>query len=68
FRLRDGDSGIDAIRAVQSIKPEVTAALITGDTAPDRIRDAQAAGVPLLYKPVSIDALLDLLQPLSRAA
>jgi CheY-like chemotaxis protein len=29
------------------------AVLITGDTAPQRLRDARAVGVPLLHKPVS---------------
>ena len=27
--------------------------LITGDTAPERLREARAVGVPLLHKPVS---------------
>jgi hypothetical protein len=29
------------------------ALLITGDTAPERLREAQASGIPLLHKPVS---------------
>jgi hypothetical protein len=32
--------------------------LITGDTAPDRIREARAAGLRLLYKPVTLNDLI----------
>jgi len=28
------------------------ALIITGDTAPERLRDAQASGYPLVHKPV----------------
>ena len=37
------------------------AALITGDTAPDRIAEAESVGVPLLHKPVTLDSLLNVL-------
>lgn len=62
LRLRDGESGLAAIRAVHAIQPTACAVLITGDTAPDRIRDAESAGVPLLYKPVTLTKLLSVLQ------
>ena len=42
--------------------PQARRALVTGDTAPDRMRDAQAAGVPLLHKPIALAELLLLLQ------
>jgi signal transduction histidine kinase len=58
FRLRDGASGLAAIRAVAAAQPRSRAILITGDTAPDRLREARAAGVPLLYKPVTMSALI----------
>jgi signal transduction histidine kinase/CheY-like chemotaxis protein len=61
YRLRDDDSGIAAIAAVQALHPQARAALITGDTAPDRIRDAQLAGVPLLHKPVTLNQLVAVL-------
>jgi CheY-like chemotaxis protein len=63
FRLRHGDSGIVALRAVRHLHPQVRAALVTGDTAPSRLRDAQWAGVPLLHKPVQLEELLRVLQP-----
>jgi signal transduction histidine kinase/CheY-like chemotaxis protein len=62
-RLREGDSGLLAIRAVQARHAGVRAALVTGDTAPDRIQEAQAAGVRLLHKPVTLPELLSVLGP-----
>jgi signal transduction histidine kinase/CheY-like chemotaxis protein len=54
YRLRDGENGIDAIRRLQSKDNErVPAILITGDTAPDRLQEAQESGLVLLHKPVA---------------
>ena len=61
LRLRDGQTGLDALHLVRGVQPAVAAVLITGDTAPERIRDAQDAGVPLLFKPVTLDKLLSVL-------
>jgi signal transduction histidine kinase/ActR/RegA family two-component response regulator len=57
FRLREGDNGIATIRAVQNRWPGVCAVLVSGDTAPDRLREAQAAGINLLHKPVRLEQL-----------
>jgi signal transduction histidine kinase/ActR/RegA family two-component response regulator len=52
-RLR-GETGVEAIRKVQAaIGVEAPAILVTGDTAPENIREAQASGYPLLHKPLS---------------
>ncbi len=61
LRLRAGESGLAAIDAVRAHQPGLPAVLITGDTAPDRIREAEAAGVPLLFKPVTLDDLVDVM-------
>ena len=53
FRLRGDDNGIRAIRSLRAIWPELPALLISGDTAPDRLREARDAGVELLHKPVN---------------
>ena len=58
LRLRGGDSGLAAIKAIREHQPELPAVLITGDTAPDRMREAEGAGVPLLFKPVTLDDLI----------
>ena len=58
YRLRDGETGTDAIRRiVENLGRPVPAVLITGDTAPDRLREAQASGYRLLHKPVATEKL-----------
>lgn len=58
FRLRGQESGIKAIRKIRKQFPDLPALLISGDTAEDRLREAQDAGLRLLHKPVSVDVLL----------
>ncbi len=54
YRLRDGANGVDLIRRLQvAVGVEIPAILVTGDTAPENIRRAQASGYPLLHKPLS---------------
>ncbi|OYT90970.1 MAG: hybrid sensor histidine kinase/response regulator [Burkholderiales bacterium PBB3] len=58
YRLREQSTGSDAIAAVRRLLGnEVSALLITGDTAPERLREALASGMPLLHKPVTPDRL-----------
>ena len=53
YRLRDQRTGAQAIAALRAECGEaLPALLITGDTAPQRLREARATGVPLLHKPV----------------
>lgn len=53
YRLRQHASGIETIgRLHQVAGHRVPALVITGDTAPDRLREAQESGYPLLHKPV----------------
>ena len=54
YRLRGGATGAAAITALRGhFGAEVPAMLVTGDTAPDRLREARASGFLLLHKPVS---------------
>ncbi|MBW8845959.1 MAG: response regulator [Burkholderiales bacterium] len=54
YQLRAGANGLDAIdRLRDAFNDELAAVLITGDTAPDRLRQAAASGLPLLHKPVT---------------
>lgn len=57
FRLKGGDSGIDAIERVRGHYPGLKALLITGDTAPARLQEAVRAGLKMLHKPVPADKL-----------
>ena len=58
YRLREGENGIHAISRLQSeYNEDIPAILITGDTAPDRLKEAQASGLLLLHKPVANSVL-----------
>ena len=65
YRLRGTQTGVDAIGAIRErLGFALPALLITGDTAPERLRDAHASGLLLLHKPV---AAADLRRALSAA-
>jgi len=53
FRLAGDDNGLDTVSAIRKLYPGLPAILITGDTAPDRLREAAAADLRLMHKPVS---------------
>jgi CheY-like chemotaxis protein len=58
YRLREQRTGLQAIAALRSVFGQsLPALLITGDTAPDRLREALSGNIPLLHKPVSPDQL-----------
>lgn len=61
FRLKGEDSGLRTIEAVKAIYPDVYAVLVSGDTAPARLREADRAGVRLLHKPLSLESLMRLM-------
>lgn len=63
LRLQAGDDGLQVLQAVRALQPGLRAALITGETAPEPLRQAQAAGVPVLHKPVTLDVLRTVLVP-----
>jgi len=54
YRLRGGETGLEVIRAVHArLGVRTPAAIVTGDTAPERLAEAQAGGYRLLHKPVA---------------
>jgi signal transduction histidine kinase/CheY-like chemotaxis protein len=56
LRLR-GANGIEAIRAIRALYPGMPALLLSGDIAPERLREAETAGIALLHKPVPAETL-----------
>ena len=42
------------MRAVRDVYRDLPAILLSGDTAPDRLQEAEAAGIALLHKPVAV--------------
>ncbi|MDP3744669.1 MAG: hybrid sensor histidine kinase/response regulator [Methylotenera sp.] len=62
YRLRANDTGAKAITAIRNrLERPIPAILITGDTGPQRIKEALASGIPLIHKPISSAKLHQLL-------
>ncbi len=60
YRLRDQESGIEAIKAVQAECGEATCGiLVTGDVAADRLQEASCCGYQWLHKPLNAERLLE---------
>ena len=58
YRLRGLRTGAHAIADVRALLGTDTPAfIVTGDTAPERLREASASGIPLLHKPLLPDQL-----------
>ncbi|HUD86974.1 MAG TPA: response regulator, partial [Xanthobacteraceae bacterium] len=58
YHLRGGKTGIEAIaRLREALTAPIPAFLMSGDTNPDPLRDAQSNGYALLHKPVDPAAL-----------
>jgi len=58
YRLGDGQTGADAVRRIRSyLSRKVPALIITGDTSPERLREAAASGSQLLHKPLDTEQL-----------
>ena len=69
YRLAGGKTGIDAIGRLRgALGGAIPAFLVSGDTAPERLRDAAASGFHLLHKPVSPMALRAILNRLLSTA
>lgn len=62
FRLRGGEDGISAVRSLRSAFPGLPALIVSGDTAPERLREAHEAGLTLLHKPVTEELLINAMQ------
>jgi signal transduction histidine kinase/CheY-like chemotaxis protein len=58
LRLRGQENGIHAVQQLRELQPRLPAIIVTGDTAPDRLKQAQAAGMTTLHKPVATEALI----------
>jgi CheY-like chemotaxis protein len=67
YRLRGETTGIQAIEQLRrAFRAEIPAFLISGDTAPERLRDASDNGLHLLHKPVPPMRLRAMLNQLLR--
>ncbi len=66
FRLRQNENGIETVRRLRARLGDVPALMVSGDTAPERLREAQASGLPFLHKPTSMDRLKQVILDLLR--
>jgi CheY-like chemotaxis protein len=58
YRLGDGATGLDAIKALCAyVGRPVPAVIVTGDTSPSRIKEATASGYRILHKPITGEEL-----------
>jgi two-component system, sensor histidine kinase len=68
YRLRDAHTGAEAIQQLhRQWRRDVPALIITGDTAPERLRQAQDSGFAFLHKPVQPARLRGFLRFAARA-
>ena len=59
YRLRDGETAFSVIDRLRSeFNEDIPAMVITGDTGPEQLQEAQRSGLLLLHKPVSSTVLL----------
>lgn len=68
YRLANGRTGIEAIEHMRgALDAAIPAFLISGDTGPERLREASASGYQLVHKPVPPMALRTTLNRLLKA-
>ncbi len=68
YRLADGKTGIETIERLRAaLQSDVPAFLISGDTGPERLREASTSGYHLLHKPVTPMTLRTTLNRLLKA-
>lgn len=61
YRLDAELTGRDAIELIRkTLATEIPAIIITGDTAPERLREAKQSGYPILHKPVMPEELISM--------
>ncbi len=67
YRLREGRTGTQAIaRLRREFNADIPSLIVTGDTAPQPLRDVRDAGYPLLHKPAQPAMLRAFLQSAKR--
>jgi signal transduction histidine kinase len=63
YRLAEPMNGAEALRQILAACPPSTlGAIITGDTSPERLREAVASGYTILHKPIEPAALRKLIE------
>lgn len=63
YRLREGRTGTEAVAHIRDhYASAIPSIIITGDTAPERLREAEASGFSILHKPIQPPQLREALR------
>lgn len=63
YRLREGHTGAEAVAHIRDhYAVAIPSIIITGDTAPERLREAEASGFSILHKPIQPPQLREALR------
>jgi|AGTN01.2.fsa_nt_gi PAS domain S-box/PAS domain S-box/PAS domain S-box len=63
YRLREGRTGTEAVAHIRDhYAAAIPSIIITGDTAPERLREVEASGLAILHKPIQPPALREILR------
>lgn len=63
YRLREGRTGTEAVAHIRDFyAAAIPSIIITGDTAPERLREAEASGFSILHKPIQPPQLREALR------
>ncbi|HSV28681.1 MAG TPA: ATP-binding protein, partial [Candidatus Omnitrophota bacterium] len=61
YRLREGHTGTEAVANIRTLfNSAIPSIIITGDTAPERLREAEASGLSILHKPIQPPTLREI--------
>ncbi len=63
FRLSHDQNGLDAIRLIKEVakSPDIPAMILTGDTAPELVKEFEQSEFPVIHKPVLPEELYNYL-------
>jgi DNA-binding response OmpR family regulator len=64
--LEKQENGFDVIELARQKNPQMPAVLLTGYATPEAIERAEASGIPVLFKPIDINELLETISALLR--
>jgi CheY-like chemotaxis protein len=59
YRLRGNDGGLETYERLREVSPGIPTLIVSGETAPDRLKKVKTAGLTLLTKPVDKDLLYE---------
>jgi DNA-binding NtrC family response regulator len=64
--LEKQENGFDVIELARQKNPQMPAVLLTGYATPEAVERAEASGIPVLFKPIDINELLETISALLR--